>query len=80
MMKIKEIANILNTTPQNIWSSAKKNTSTKPYFRICRVLTKSQIRYFLNDSNFNGVNPLNKQEAESILKQESQNGDNTKAD
>lgn len=77
-MKIKEIAETLNTTPQNIWLSAKKNTSTKPYFRICRVLTKNQMRYFLNDSNFNGVNPLNKQEAESILKQENKNGD-TKA-
>lgn len=75
MMKIKEIADTLNTTPQNIWLSAKKNTSTKPYFRICRVLTKSQMRYFLNDSNFKGVNPLNKQEAENILKQGFNNGD-----
>lgn len=74
-MKTKEIAEILNTTPQNIWMSAKKNTSTKPYFRICRILTKSQMRYFLNDSNFKGVNPLNKQEAESILKQRNYNGD-----
>lgn len=74
-MKTKEIAEILNTTPQNIWMSAKKNTSTKPYFRICRILTKSQMRYFLNDSNFKGVNPLNKQEAVSILKQGNNNGD-----
>lgn len=68
-MKTKEIAEILNTSTQNIWASAKKNTSTKPYFRICRILTKNQLRYFLNDSNFKGVNPLNQQEAESILKQ-----------
>lgn len=68
-MKTKEIAEILNTSTQNIWLSAKKNTSTKPYFRICRILTKNQLRYFLNDSNFKGVNPLNQQEAESILKQ-----------
>lgn len=68
-MKTKEIAEILNTSTQNIWLSAKKNTSTKPYFRICRILTKNQLRYFLNDSNFKGVNPLNPQEAESILKQ-----------
>lgn len=68
-MKTKEIAEILNTSAQNIWLSAKKNTSTKPYFRICRILTKNQLRYFLNDSNFKGVNPLNQQEAESILKQ-----------
>lgn len=74
-MKTKEIAEILNTTPQNIWMSAKKNTSTKPYFRICRILTKGQMRYFLNDSNFKGVNPLNKQEALSILKQGNNNGD-----
>lgn len=68
-MKTKEIAEVLNTSTQNIWLSAKKNTSTKPYFRICRILTKNQLRYFLNDSNFKGVNPLNPQEAESILKQ-----------
>lgn len=72
-MKTKEIAEILNTSTQNIWVSAKKNTSTKPYFRICRILTKNQLRYFLNDSNFKGVNPLNQQEAESILKQENPN-------
>lgn len=72
-MKTKEIAEILNTSTQNIWLSAKKNTSTKPYFRICRILTKNQLRYFLNDSNFKGVNPLNQQEAESILKQGSPN-------
>lgn len=74
-MKTKEIAEILNTSTQNIWLSAKKNTSTKPYFRICRILTKNQLRYFLNDSNFRGVNPLNKQEAENILKQGFNNGD-----
>lgn len=68
-MKTKEIAEILNTSTQNIWLAAKKNTSTKPYFRICRILTKNQLRYFLNDSNFKGVNPLNQQEAENILKQ-----------
>lgn len=76
-MKTKEIAEILNTSTQNIWLSAKKNTSTKPYFRICRILTKNQLCYFLNDSNFKGVNPLNQQEAESILKQGSPNEQQT---
>lgn len=62
-----EIVKAANVTFQALWSSGNKPSPTRFYYRMLRVMTKEQLRYFLNDSNFNGIDPLNETEARSVL-------------